>query len=322
MTSSEEVKRLIQSALYHKEIKRVIRAFQINGLNLVILKGLPLYLFYDGSLPKRTYVDCDILVNIQYSSCAENFFLTLGYKKLNDSFMAGHHSQLEKEKKQNYYKIIRGVPIVFDIHFEVAFMMTQLGGLDALYPQKLISRLTEECLKTTRKITFNGESSQILDPKHLILYLALHFFHHNYRGVFRLEFMDKVIRKVIRRRKFNTDLINQLIKSARIYRLQNFIYPTFILLIKYFKTPIPQILLEGLKPKEPLVRAYISSLTKADISEAEPRMNAGVIRFINLYILSPESFWKKMIIFLHPHVFRIIFWVFREKLFFSLLNQK
>ena len=42
----------------------------------------------------------------------------------------------DKESELAYYKIINGFMVTFDLHLEVVFMMTQLGRLEALYPQK------------------------------------------------------------------------------------------------------------------------------------------------------------------------------------------
>ena len=100
----------------------------------------------------------------------------------------------DKESELAYYKIINGFMVTFDLHLEVVFMMTQLGRLEALYPQHLIDELTSEFLKGKRKIIIHGSRFSILSSIHLVLYLALHFFHHNYRGAFRLDFLDKVIR--------------------------------------------------------------------------------------------------------------------------------
>jgi len=65
--------------------------------------------------------------------------------------------------------------------------------LESLYPQVFIDRLTDKFLKNKRIVKIQNESFPILSNGNLILYLALHFFHHNFRGTFRLEFLHKIM---------------------------------------------------------------------------------------------------------------------------------
>jgi len=301
---------LLQSSLYLQEIIKIKRKFEKKSIDFVFLKGLPLHLSYENTHPRRIYADCDVLVNKNDFQKAENILLKQEYKKQDSSMSKGQQNIKDKESELAYYKIINGFVVMFDLHLEVVFMMTQLGRLEALYPQKLIDKLTEKCLKTKRGIKINGESFQTLDMRYLILYLALHFFHHNYQGAFRLEFLDKIIRKS----KRDSDLINQLIESVKIYRLQNFVYPAFVLLKKYYQTPIPISFLKSIRPNfmygSVATDPYIKNL---NIFDDEPRVKAGINRFKNLFFLSPQPLWRKIFVFANKQVIYSIIWIVWNK---------
>lgn len=304
---------LMQSTLYFKEIVKIKNLFDKAKINFVFLKGLPLHLYYEKAHPKRIYADCDVLVNKKDFQKAEKILLKQGYKKQDSSLSKNQKHMKDKESELAYYKIINGFMVTFDLHLEVVFMMTQLGKLEALYPQKLIDELTKEFLKQKRKITIHGSRFYILSFLHLVIYLALHFFHHNYHGAFRLEFLDKVIRKS----KLSSDLINQLIESVKTYRLQNFVYPAFILLKKHYQTPIPKGFLEKIKPTNPLIRESVNSLIKINIFGDESRISAGINRFKTIFLLSPYPFWRKLFIFGNPQVIYSILWIMSRRVSLS-----
>ena len=48
---------LIQSTLYFAEAVKISGKFQKKGIKMIILKGLPLHLFIEGTHPKRLYAD-------------------------------------------------------------------------------------------------------------------------------------------------------------------------------------------------------------------------------------------------------------------------
>lgn len=310
---------LLQSSLYLQEIIKIKHLFEKQNIDFVFLKGLPLHLYYEREHPRRIYADCDVLVNKSNFQGAEKILLKQGYKKQDSSLSKGQKNMKDKESELAYYKIINGFMVTFDLHLEVVFMMTQLGRLEALYPQKLIDKLTDEFLKQKRKITIHDSSFYILSSPHLVIYLALHFFHHNFRGAFRLNFLDKVIRKtrfarfLTRKAGFEMTGWDVLAKKTLDYHLQNFVYPVFVLLKKYYQTPIPQDFLTKIKPTNPLIREFVNSLIKINIFDDEPRMKAGVTRFKNLFFLSPEPLWRRVMVIFNPQVVYTTLWVLFRK---------
>ncbi len=326
---------LLQSSLYLQEIIKIKFLFEKQNTDFVFLKGLPLHLYYEKEHPRRIYADCDVLVNKKDFQRAEKILLEQGYKKQDSSLTNNLKKIKDKESELAYYKIINGFMVTFDLHLEVVFMMTQLGRLEALYPQKPINKLTEECLKTKRQVKINNEFFQILDTKYLILYLALHFFHHNYRGAFRLDFLDKIIRcghlerseRSSDQRERNTRFAGFLTRKAGFemtewekmsqdiveFKLQNFVYPAFVLLKKYYQTPIPKSFLKSIKPTNSLTLKLVNSLINTNIFNDEPRVKAGINRFKNLFFLSPEPLWRKIVVFMNIQVIYSVIWIIWNK---------
>jgi hypothetical protein len=284
------------------------------------LKGLPLHLYFEGEHPKRLYADCDVLVDQKDFNRAQKILYRFGYQKSDTALSPLQKKLKDKEVENAYWKTINGFSVVFDLHTEVVFMMTQLGKLSQLYPQQLINQLTAELLAGEKEIKINDEQFLILNFELLTLYLALHLFHHNFQGSFRYQFFDTVIRKSKLSAK-DWEKIAQIIAG---YKLNKFVYPVFYLAEKYYQTPIPNYFLNQIKPSSPLAEKLINKLTLNSIITEEPRLKAGVNRFKNLFFLSPNPLWKKIFVFFNPQVVYSIFFVIfnRIKRMFLSLRMK
>jgi signal peptidase I len=303
---------LIQSTHYFSEIVKIKNEFDKENINYVFLKGLPLHLYFEGTHPKRLYADCDVLVDKKDFQKAEEILFSFDYQKADTSLSYFQKKLQDKQVENAYFKTINGFTVVFDLHLEVVFMMTQLGKLEALYPQKLIDNLTEEFLKIKRKIKINNEPFLILDTCYLLLYLALHLFHHNFSGAFRYDFLDKVIKKS----KISIKSWQEIALIIKKYQLNNFVFPVFFLLKKYYQSPISKNFFKKIQPK-PLHNVYTmftQFLHEINIFNDEPRIRAGIKRFLYLFIFSPSPFWKKILIIFNPQVIFAVLWVVWKKI--------
>lgn len=296
---------LIQSTHYFNEIVKIKNEFDRQKINYLFLKGLPLHIYFEGEHPKRLYADCDVLVDQKDFSRAQKILYRFGYQKTDTALSPLQKKLKDKEVENAYWKTINGFSVVFDLHTEVVFMMTQLGKLDQLYPQQSINQLTEEFLTTKKKIKINDEKFLVLNFELLTLYLALHLFHHNFQGSFRYQFFDTVVRKS----KLRAKEWQKIALITTKYRLNNYVYPVFYLAKKYYQTPIPNSFLKQIKPANPQVRKLINKLSLADILRDESRIKAGVNRFLNLFFLSPNPLWKRVFVFFNPQVIYSIFFV-------------
>lgn len=300
---------LIQSTHYFNEIVKIKSEFDRQKINYLFLKGLPLHLYFEGAHPKRIYADCDVLIDKKDFEKAQKILLKFGYKKADTSLSSLQKKLKDKEIENAYWKVINGFSVVFDLHTEVVFMMTQLGKIDCLYSEIKIDQLTNDFLSVKRKVKINNRHFFILDKNILILYLALHLFHHNFAGAFRYQFLDTVIRKHKRRLK---SIYSQIKKLVQEYELEGFVYPVFLLLKKYYKTPVPANFLIEIKPKKKYQLWYINTkVLKKNIFDDQTRIKAGVERFVNLFILSSNNIFKKiLIVFNLQIIYAVVFVLF------------
>ncbi len=289
---------LIQSTLYWQEINNVIQEFEKEKIAYVILKGLPLHLYLEKTHPQRIYADCDLLVE------KESF---LKVNKIMKKFGNKNPGSESKSVENNYFKTINGFRVVFDIHLEPAFLMTKFSGLGALYSQKLTNQLTEELLHNKQIIDINNHKYFVLKTEYLIVYLTLHLFHHNFKGAFRYQFIDLIIKKK-RAEHLDWNMIYSIINR---YQLANFTYPVFALLKKHYQTPLPASLIKSIKTnlKQPI------GLKNINIFDDEAPIDAGINRFFNIFSLSPNPLWEKTLIFFNPKVIYFSYLVLKKRLF-------
>ncbi len=301
---------LTQSIHYLQEIQNIHNLFEKEHIGYVILKGLPIHLHYEGAHPKRIYADCDVLIEKKNFSKADKLLTKKGYKKIEDRFF---NIKKDKNVELSYIKKINGFWVVFDIHLEPAFLMTQLGSLDCFYPNNLLVEYSTYLLKRRKKIFLGNGQVFILDTPDLLVYLALHFFHHNFTGIFRLELMKNCIKKIPR--KCYVKAQKQIVEIICRFLLKNYTYYSFLLLTYYFPetkkflTPI----LKAILPDK-IQLLYLQKLPISVFNDEE-RTKSGIERFKNLFFLSPHSLQKKTKVFFDLQVLLIIFQVGIRRVF-------
>jgi hypothetical protein len=227
-------------------------------------------------------------------------------------------------------KVVSGIPVVFDVHFEPVFLMTQLPGMSLLYPPKLLAELGEKIISGGERKIIKGMSYSLCSAPDQILYLALHIFHHNFTDSMRYQLLDSVVRKS--RLSFRTiseksrsgtrfarslandtgardDAWEELVHTINDYHLQGYTYGVFLLLKKYFHTPIPPSFLQSIRPKWYMLHVTCYIVKHVDIFSQDTRTKAGIQRFILIFLLSPNPWWKKILLAIHPQTIRLLFTV-------------
>src|SRR3989344_5224599 len=294
---------LIQSTAYFSEINKINACLNSGKVNFIFLKGLPIHLYYEKNYPRRIYADCDVLIDKDQSVLVDKILLSEGFIKHETHYSPIHKYLKNKKTEITYSKKSNRIRIVFDIHYEANFLMNQLGSLSLLYSQKNINKLTSLFLQEKRIIKISGGNFPVLSADNLVIYLLLHYFHHNFRGVFRLSFIDKVIRKD---KKIDWKEMAEKIEE---YKLNNFMYPGLLLLKKYFLTPVDGNIMSGLKPGRRESAFIQHKALKENIFNDEERISAGINRIKYIFILSSEPLIKKFLVFFQPAVLYSAFWV-------------
>lgn len=278
---------LTQSALYLHEIQMVETVLKIQKIPHVFLKGVLVSLRYENTIPKRIYADCDVLVFRADAKRIYDIFKQLGYKS--------KESLSTTKPEISFVKMVNGVPVIFDVHFEPVFLMTQIEGMNLLYPSKQLDELGKHIITQGENKKIKGFNYSLCSVSDQILYLALHIFHHNFTDSMRYQLLDAVIRKGSRE-------WGELANTIKEYKLEGYIYGVFVLLKKYFKTPIPSSFLTVIRPRSYMLYVTRYIIKYVNIFSQDSRMKAGIQRIFLIFLLSPEPFWKKLLLFIHPKV--------------------
>lgn len=291
---------LIQSSLYFNELVKITNVLNKKRVNFVFLKGLPIHLYFEKTHPQRLYADCDLLIKRGDLTNLQKILKKLGFKPSPKSFSIN-----KTQAEISYQKYLHNFPIIFDVHFQAVFLMIQINNLDPLYPQKLLEEFSQDLLESKQIVKIESHPFPILSTQNLVLYLALHLFHHNFRGYYRYELLNNIISNG----KIDfADLAKEIIK----YKLENFVYPVFLLLKKHYSTPLPHQFLKSIQPDKRILK-LISRLLKIDIFEDELRIKSGVERFKYIFDLSPNPLIKKFQLIFNPQVLYSIYWVLKRK---------
>ena len=301
---------LLQSTLYFQEIAKIKNAFEKAKIDFVFLKGLPLHLFIYKTHPRRFYHDCDILISKNDYSNIQKIFLNFNYTEADTSFSNVVKTMQDKITEVTYYKRFNNVLVSFDMHLEVNMGIVQLGKINMIYPQKWIDELSQKFIQEKVQIKVDGKRYPVLSSANLITYLAIHFFQHGLKGIWRLEMLSKIYH----RNETNKEVINEILKMTNTFRIENFLYPGLLLLKKYYPENNVTKLTSQIKINK-IKKEYINRLVKnIRIFDDDTRIERGVGRFKNLYFLSPNPWWKKMWVFMSPQVIYTIFWVAVRKI--------
>ncbi len=291
---------LIQSTYYFAEIVKIKAAFEKAGIDFVFLKGLPVHLYYEKRHPKRIYLDCDVMIKRSDYLKAHEILHDHGCQRHNQDLSTIQSRLKDKEVEVTYTKEVNDFPVVFDLHLEPVFMMTQLGTLNALYSQTKLDQLTDRFLEGRRHVCVRSNRFPILAPADLIVYLALHFFHHNFRGMFRLRFMARVYE--IESSGASNQLDEAIQDVIKEFDLANFVYPVFGVLRHYCNLEITAV------PAR--YQETVQGLIKDDrIFDRQTRVSSGIERFFNLYRTSPHYWLRKSLVFFYPSVAYMAVWL-------------
>lgn len=283
-----------QSLAYLMEIRKLTLIINRLKIRHVFLKGVMISLHYESHIPQRIYADCDILIQRKQYEQIKAVFNKLGYKKvINTSINAISE---EESPEISFIKIVDKIPVVFDVHLEPVFLMTKLQGMDFLYQKRRRDQLGEVLIDQSKKVKIGGSSYSLLNPSLQILYLALHIFHHNYTDIVRLRLLDSVIRKITKRK----GIWKLFIKTTKGFSLQNYIFPVLIQLRMYLNTPIPQSVFSSLKTDWVTHAIGKWAAESTDVFSEDNRIRAGIKRFFLILLLSPEPFYKKILLCFYP----------------------
>lgn len=302
---------IAQSMYYLKEVQRISGKLQTLNIPHVFIKGVMTSLKHYGKLPQRIYADCDLLIHREDFSTVRSIYEAEGY-----TFLQNQQSLVLKSKDStpkfegDFYKKVDTTPVYFDVHLEPVFLMTKLGGMDYLYRDTLRRELGAHFIENCDYIKFDkNERYPVCSITDQILYLSLHFFHHNLTDITRLNFLHDIVVK--NKRKIDWSSFYEQVAH---FSLGAYVFPVLLLLRKYYKTPIPEYLLKNIDPRGYKRKALDFAIKNNDIFSEDSRLRSGILRFILIFLVSPEPFYRKAVLLIHPSVILSVLWVVYMKI--------
>ena len=291
---------LIQSSIYFKEIVKVKKVLEKNKIETVFLKGLPLHLHFEGAHPKRIYADCDLLIKKTHKKKADYVLRKLGYRRENLKDYKSLQKFLGADNKEiSYYRLVNGFLVVFDVHFETVFF-THKSKIPFSYLQGISDNFNNEAYRQLQRVRVVGEEFTILKNELLIIYLLLHFYAHNFSGVYRLEFIKNIISHLNKNKAINWE---NLILKAKSLKIINFIIPGIYLLDKYYSLKLPyKVLLDKYPVKTNYSLVIFKLLCGGDFIFQEGGVGyaARINRALFMILLSEENAFGKIISLFQP----------------------
>lgn len=276
---------IFRSSIYLQEIIKVNKALQSKNVNFLFLKGLPLHLYFEKTYPKRIYRDCDILVEKKQfnKSCA--ILKKLGYKEEKQSYV---EKNLKDLPEKNYYIIVDGLKVTFDIHREIVFTTKNICE-SLFYPKKDIDEITSKFLGEKISLGIQNEKLPVLSFENFFIYTALHLSNHDFKGTFRYELLKKVIMK----KKLNYTQISEIINK---YQLKNYIYPSLVFLSKYYQVKLPYAFIKSVKPNKKTIKFIKENILNESIFiEHVHSSHTTVADLIRSFYLSPYPLYNKVL---------------------------
>jgi len=278
---------MYQSTAYFHELRKILLLFDKKKIDYVFLKGLPLYLFYSRKLPEKIYTDCDLLVSVHSYLKLKNCLLEEGY----EVERIKHLAQKIGATQYVYQKKIGSIYVRLDIHLKPYFMVQTLlpnVKLKQFYDQALAKKIEVKYLK----IRFN-----FLSKPDLLIFLTLHYFHHNYKGSHRLYFLDLIMNSYAKNMA-TSNILEETVSKAKEYHLENFITPAFKLLNLYFPKSKYSIHLKKaiqmLKPNKQI------AINRLDIFNEEKKFKSHIKNIFLIFRLSPNPWYINWVFIFQP----------------------
>ena len=289
---------LAQSAIYLHEIQQLETLLRKSKIPHVFLKGVLVSLRYEGTIPKRIYADCDILVNREEYRKIVQVFKQLGYTLfLEQALFLSSQKNPEDRSEVNFIKRVNGVPVVFDVHFEPVFLMPWIQSIGFLYPSSLLQKLGRALVSRGQAVAIKGSTYSLCNISDQILYLALHIYNHNFVGSIRYQLLSLIIKKKASKKTFD-----ELSKTIREYKLEGYAYPVFLLLNAHYKKIVPPSFLSSIAPSAFKTSIALRAMSKVNIFDAYDSSFTRMKRFVLTFLLSGEPIGKKIFFVFHPKV--------------------
>ncbi len=285
---------LIYRTIFDKyvfELSKINNELNQKKINFVYIKGPINHLYYKKEIPNYFYCDCDILIN-------KKNFIFLKKILLKNKFK--FKKTLNNANQFSFFKYNNKIAISLDIHIKPGIFFTSYGYFNKYFAsKKYLNTLTNIFLKNRIFFNYSNSSFPLLNTESQLLYLYIHFYHHNFLGIEKIRLTQFIV-KITNLNKFVT-----LVKKTNTQKIIR-----------------KSIEIEYTLKKNKKIRRMYKLLFKKEIPSSinvnylsVSKLKNRILRFYYVFKFSNASFLKKIQIFFDPFFYKIFF-----NLFFKLLR--
>ncbi|MBF0217732.1 MAG: nucleotidyltransferase family protein [Candidatus Omnitrophica bacterium] len=232
------------------ELARIIRLFRGSGIPVIVIKGAALAETVYDNIGEREFSDLDILVKEADIAKAVETLLDEGYQRA----------------EQSQYYFINGISAV-DLHSSLPH-----------------TRLMEEVWREAVPALLGGEETLLISPEENIIYLSYHSaVQHADPDVKWLMDIDRIVRRASSLKGIDWDLLRE---KAGKNKLRIPVYWFLKRTCERFHTPIPEKILNELKPRRSMRSAIFERIT----GESPPL----AADYLSLVLMRPGRIFKAL----------------------------
>lgn len=278
-----------QNKIYLNELIKINKVFKVKKIKYFFIKGFPYYYKYLNGKNNFFYKDCDILIKKTFLNKSTTILKELGFNQINKN-LNFKNSDLSTDNL--FVKKINNVLVNIELHTEINFLTSQFPFVNKyFYNTNLTNMLNSDFFKNLVYLNIKNEKFPILNKKNFIFYQLLHLFHHNFKPVYKIEFIKKFL---------NKKTINNIYKMSKKYCLSEIVNITIYILNTMYPIKKANI-------KKSFFYKFYGNQAKKSIMNYEKRYKAGLIRIINIFLFSEISFTKKIIFLFNKKIYATIF---------------
>ena len=300
---------LAQSFSYLRALKEIVKKLNSDKIAFIILKGLPLHIFYTGKIPKRLYVDIDILVRGKDFGRVTKILEKEGFVPIPSRFFG---KRIKEPSQISFVKPAKPFPIEIDLHQEATPGFAKAREINRLLPSGDI--FNEYLFKNIKKIRVNDASFPVLKTEALCLYLLLHLFRHNFKGGHRFELLDTIFRQ----EKIDWKEVSD---KLSLFEFTNFVYPAILLLKNLYKTPLPRKFLRDISPSPSKKILADIMIRTVDPFSRRGRAFEGSQKAVFVLLLSPKGLKEKFKVLVNRKTLVYFFGVIKFLFFKTFTNS-
>lgn len=217
------------------ELRRILPAFQAEGIDVIPLKGAFLAVELYGNIARRQLGDLDLLVRPTDLSKALDVLNSLGYFS-----KVPFDIESERQLSQHMPQVSNGAQVQLDLHWTISS-----PWVDIPFDDSDLEGIWDRALP----FTLSGVNVLQLSPVDLLLYLTMHAaVQHRFDGIALRNFWDMAL--LIRHYDAGLDW-EQFMTRVKQWRIANGVHVVFQLVQEWTDTPIPPSVMHALSPTTP-----------------------------------------------------------------------